>query len=207
MSTQHLETERKYDGSALPQRLDQVPGVATAQSTEPQDLDAVYYDSRDLRLLGRGITVRRRTGGSDAGWHLKLPRGDDVRQEVRLPLEASGPGEVPTEFSQLVTAFTRGATLAPVAHLRTRRAQLLLRDERGDTLAQITEDRVAAQVLDAGHLAPTPSDGRPAVPGTDGEARPMDADEGGPAGGTSTEVCGWTEFEVELEHGPPTLLD
>ncbi|WP_344641228.1 hypothetical protein, partial [Kitasatospora cystarginea] len=32
-------------------------------------------------------------------------------------------------------------------------------------------------------------------------------DEGGPAGGTSTEVCGWTEFEVELEHGPPTLLD
>ncbi|MFJ8623661.1 CHAD domain-containing protein [Kitasatospora sp. NPDC093550] len=207
MSTQHEETERKYDGPALPRRLDRVPGVATVRSTEPQDLDAVYYDSRDLRLLGRRITVRRRTGGSDAGWHLKLPRGGDVRQEVRLPSEAGGPGEVPTEFSHLVTAFTRGAALVPVAHLRTRRAQLLLCDERGETLAQITEDRVAAQVLDAGHLAPTPPDGRAAGPEADGEARLMDADEAGPAGGTSTEVCGWTEFEVELKHGSPALLD
>ncbi|WP_242418751.1 CYTH domain-containing protein, partial [Frankia sp. CpI1-P] len=36
-------------------------------------LDAVYYDSDDLRLARNQITLRRRTGGHDAGWHLKLP--------------------------------------------------------------------------------------------------------------------------------------
>ncbi|MEU9048434.1 MULTISPECIES: CYTH and CHAD domain-containing protein [unclassified Kitasatospora] len=208
MGTQQVETERKYDGAALPQQLDQVPGIAAAQSTEPQSLDAVYYDTPDLRLLRRHITLRRRTGGNDAGWHLKLPRADDVREEVRLPVETGGPDDVPTELSQLVAAFTRGSALAPVAHLRTHRSRLLLRNDRGDTLAQITEDRVAAQVLHADHTAPAPSGARPAVPGPGVEGRPRaDTDGAGPSGGTSTEVCGWTEFEVELENGTPALLD
>ncbi|WP_030238982.1 CYTH and CHAD domain-containing protein [Streptomyces sp. NRRL S-350] len=202
MGTQHAETERKYDGAALPERLDRVPGVATAQRAESEDLDAVYYDTPDLRLLRRRITLRRRTGGNDAGWHLKLPRTDDVRQEVRLPVEAGGPGDVPAELAQLVAAFTRGGALAPVAHLRTHRSQLVLRDDRGDALARITEDRVAAHVLDADRVAPAPSDARPAADGRAG-----DDGEGGPPGGTTTEVRGWTEFEVELEHGTPALLD
>jgi hypothetical protein len=35
-------------------------------------LEAVYYDAPDLRQLFEGVTLRRRTGGEDAGWHLKL---------------------------------------------------------------------------------------------------------------------------------------
>ncbi|MFH8386720.1 CHAD domain-containing protein [Kitasatospora sp. NPDC018058] len=206
MSKHHVETERKYDGTTLPERLDRVPGVATAQNAEPQDLDAIYYDTQDLRLLRRHITLRRRTGGSDAGWHLKLPRGDDVRQEMRLPLAAGGPNDVPAELAGLVTAFARGTNLAPVAHLHTRRAQLLLRDDRGDTLAQITEDRVAAQILDAKRVPVAPPGDQAALAVNDTAG---DRSEGaaGPAGGTSTEVSGWTEFEVELEHGTPTLLN
>ena len=38
-------------------------------------LEAVYYDTPNLRLLAEGVTLRRRTGGEDAGWHLKLPVG------------------------------------------------------------------------------------------------------------------------------------
>ncbi|MFD0279360.1 CHAD domain-containing protein [Kitasatospora sp. NPDC127111] len=206
MGTQHVETERKYDGNALPERLDRVRGVAVAQRARPQDLDAVYYDTQDLRLLRRRITLRRRTGGDDAGWHLKLPRADDARLEVRRPLAAGGPNDVPAELAVLVAAVTRGAALRPVAHLRTHRARRLLRDDRGETLARITEDRVTAQVLDAGRVAVAPADGRvaDAEAGAPGE-RP--AGEPGPAGGTSTEVLGWTEFEVELEHGTPALLD
>ncbi|MGW4895609.1 CYTH and CHAD domain-containing protein [Kitasatospora sp. NPDC004240] len=196
MGTEHVETERKYDGDALPKRLDRVRGVAAAPRAEPQDLDAVYYDTQDLRLLRRRITLRRRTGGGDAGWHLKLPQAEDVRGEVRLPLAAGGPHDVPDELAVRVAAFTRGAALTPVAHLRTHRARRLLRDERGETLAQITEDRVAAQVLDAGRL-----DGaRPAKRGG-----PVKRDR--PVDGSGTEIRGWTEFEVELEQGTPALLD
>ena len=49
-------------------------------------LSAVYYDTADLRLLRSRLTLRRRRGGNDAGWHLKLPAGADSRDEVRLPL-------------------------------------------------------------------------------------------------------------------------
>lgn len=179
MARKHVETERKYEGTALPSSLDSVPGVATAQWVDQQDLDAVYYDSPDLRLLRRRITLRRRTGGDDAGWHLKLPLADDARAEIQLPLAAGSKRRVPAELTARVAAFTRDATLLPVAHLRTHRARRLLQDEEGATLAEVTEDRVAAQLLDPGQAS----------------------------SGTSTEISGWTEFEVELADGTPKLLD
>ena len=54
--------------------------------TAESDLSATYYDTADLRLLRSRMTLRRRRGGSDAGWHLKLPAGADSRDEVRHPL-------------------------------------------------------------------------------------------------------------------------
>jgi hypothetical protein len=36
----------------------------------------------DLRLIRAGITLWRRRGGDDAGWHLKLPLGADTRREM-----------------------------------------------------------------------------------------------------------------------------
>ncbi|MFJ3788383.1 CHAD domain-containing protein [Kitasatospora sp. NPDC090091] len=196
MGTNHTETERKYDGGPLPRRLGELPGVAAAEPVEPQDLDAVYYDTADLRLLHRRVTLRRRSGGTDSGWHLKLPLDGDSRQERQLPLDAAGAGEAPQEFAVRVKAFTRGAALVPVAHLRTRRTGVELKDEEGVVLARVVEDRVTAQVLDAERLT-APGDGERSaarsVSGTDG--------------GTSTEVGGWTEVEVELEAGTPDLLD
>ncbi|MFE6871372.1 CHAD domain-containing protein [Kitasatospora sp. NPDC057692] len=179
MTTTHVETERKYDGAGLPERLDRAPGVSAVEHAGRQDLDAVYYDTPGLCLLRRRITLRRRSGGGDAGWHLKLPVDRDTRREVALPLEAAGPDAVPAEFTALVAAYTRGAGIGPVAHLRTHRAPTVLRDGRGRALAQITEDRVTVQVL-AGD---------------------------GPGGGTRAEISGWTEFEVELDRGSATLLD
>ncbi|MEU8925236.1 CYTH and CHAD domain-containing protein [Kitasatospora sp. NPDC048545] len=196
MDTHQVEAERKYGGAALPPKLDRVEGVRTARPAAPQELDAVYYDTPDLRLLHRHITLRRRTGGDDAGWHLKLPRTEDERQEVRLPVGTGGPRDVPAELAERVAAFTRGTALSPVAHLRTHRSRLRLCDGGGNTLAEVTEDRVAAQVLDADRAGPVPASTRPTGPGgTD------------PSAGTSTDVRTWTEFEVELDHGTPALLD
>jgi len=66
----------------------------------------------DLRLTRSGLTLRRRRGGSDDGWHLKLPAGADSRDEVRLP---SGRSRKPPEpLVALTRAAHRGARLEPV---------------------------------------------------------------------------------------------
>jgi hypothetical protein len=94
------ETETKYDapaGAGLP-RLDGLPQVAGVARPDEEDLEAEYYDTDDLRLIGAGITLRWRRGGDDAGWHLKLPAGAGTRREIRLPPGGDGrpvPGDWP----------------------------------------------------------------------------------------------------------------
>jgi CHAD domain-containing protein len=148
MSVSVNETEAKYEAdpdTVLPP-LGDLPQVARTTSPPGQVLDAVYYDTTDLRLLRAGITLRRRTGGEDAGWHLKLPVGGRTREEVRLPLDgARAPDEVPRELADLVRARTRGAALAPVATVSTRRQIVNLLDAAGRVLAEVADDRVSAQ--------------------------------------------------------------
>ena len=80
------ETERKYevtDGVELPGWAG-LAGVQSLVGPEEQTLEAVYYDTEDLRLARAGVTLRRRRGGDDPGWHLKLPAGGDSHDEVRV---------------------------------------------------------------------------------------------------------------------------
>jgi CHAD domain-containing protein len=149
MSTSVQETERKYEapaGSDLPP-LDGLPGVAAEAGPEQIDLEAVYYDTADLRLAREGITLRRRTGGDDAGWHLKLPVGEDTREEIRLPLGRNGK-RPPKELADLVQVYTRGAELVPVARIRTHRKRWQLVDDHGDLMVEVVDDLVSAQVVD-----------------------------------------------------------
>lgn len=113
-------------------------------------MDAVYYDTADLRPIRADITLRRRTGGEDAGWHLKLPAGADTRDEIRLPLAGSGgeAGAIPAELADLVRARTRGAALAPVVHIQTVRRVLRLTDGADRILAEIATDHVSAKPAD-----------------------------------------------------------
>jgi CHAD domain-containing protein len=147
MTTTATETERKYEappGTTTP-RLASLPGVAGTAGPEEQMLEAEYFDTDDLRLVRNGITLRRRRGGSDPGWHLKLPAGRDTRREIRAPLGRAR--QVPRQLSELVRAYTRGKTLRPVARISTRRQQLTLLDETGDSLAQVAADDISAQSL------------------------------------------------------------
>src|SRR5262249_58434349 len=83
-----IETERKYDaeaGFALPD-LAGLDGVAAVTGPQTYRLRAIYFDTTDLRLAAAKITLRRRTGGTDAGWHLKLPAGAHSRRELHAPL-------------------------------------------------------------------------------------------------------------------------
>ena len=75
MVTDTREIEMKYEAgpeTVLPP-LEDLPRVASEAAPDEVKLEAEYYDTADLRLLRAGVTLRRRRGGKDAGWHLKLP--------------------------------------------------------------------------------------------------------------------------------------
>src|SRR3954447_12170520 len=94
------EIERKYeadDDTQLPD-LAGIDRVATVVEQGVETLDALYYDTAGRHLAADGVTLRRRTGGKDAGWHLKLPVAPGVRDEVRAPLS----GALPAELTALV---------------------------------------------------------------------------------------------------------
>ncbi|SBW18905.1 CHAD domain-containing protein [Candidatus Protofrankia californiensis] len=88
------EVERKFavDPAFVLPALGQLPGVTAVSEPERVTLEAVYYDSDDLRLAQNRITLRRRTGGHDEGWHLKLPLRAGEREEIQRPLDAAPTG-------------------------------------------------------------------------------------------------------------------
>ncbi|MGW0043516.1 CYTH and CHAD domain-containing protein [Rhodococcus sp. NPDC003348] len=145
------ETERKYDAAPdqeLPP-LSDLPGIAGRPMVEVQQLSAQYFDTSDYRLLRNGITLRKRTGGDDAGWHLKIPAGDnDTRTETRLPLSAGD--TPPRQLTALVHGITHAHALAPIARLDTRRRRNRLLDAAGAPQADIVEDTVTAVLPDTG---------------------------------------------------------
>jgi CHAD domain-containing protein len=148
------ETERKYE-SARPLDPDLVAELAAAAGCVPPAapaelaLSAVYYDTADLRLIRSKLTLRRRRGGGDAGWHLKLPAGSDSRDEVRVPLGRHR--RPPAALVALSRAAHRDAALAPVVELDTDRREWTLADADGHAVATVTDDRVTARTLQGGN--------------------------------------------------------
>ncbi len=109
----------------------------------------MYFDTPDLALARAGVTLRRRKGGSDPGWHLKLPVGTDSRDELRVPLGRAR-RTPPSELTALTLVHTRGAAVSPVLRLRTQRRRWLITDGDGRALAELAEDRVTAQTMGRG---------------------------------------------------------
>ncbi|MEU3979136.1 CYTH and CHAD domain-containing protein [Streptomyces sp. NPDC026672] len=155
MAQSKRETERKYAAPAA----DDIPwlpdmahvGPATSLADRGiQELDAVYYDTDDLRLTRTHASLRRRTGGTDAGWHLKLPLPGDSREEIQAPPTSA---DVPGELRELALSRTRGAPLRPVVRIRSTRSLRHLLDAEGDVLAELSMDAVRADSLldDGGH--------------------------------------------------------
>ncbi|MFD8969321.1 CHAD domain-containing protein [Streptomyces sp. NPDC059568] len=123
--------------------LARAKGVDAVRAGGVVELDAVYYDTADLRLAADSLTLRRRTGGDDAGWHLKLPVSPGVRDEIRAPLADT----VPEELTALLRSRIRDARLIPVVRLRTSRDISRLLGGDGAPLAEVSVDTVRAQRL------------------------------------------------------------
>ncbi|RMI86614.1 metal-binding protein [Streptomyces sp. ZS0098] len=144
MADTKREIERKYesDDAALPD-LTRVPGVASVRGRGVTHLDATYHDTADQRLAASSITLRRRTGGADAGWHLKFPVAPGVRDEIRAPLSDT----LPDELAALVRSRVRDRELRPVVRLRSDRDVRHLLDDQDRLLAEVSVDTVHAERL------------------------------------------------------------
>jgi hypothetical protein len=183
--SEHLEIEQKFDVDAEFERppFDAIAGV-TAAAPAQHHLAATYFDTADGRLAASKITLRRRTGGADEGWHLKLPAGAGARREVHAPL-GTAEREVPGELAARVAEVTGGQPLAPIAILETERTVVTLHSADGRVVAEVADDRVTARRL--------PHDGD-AADGRDAG--------GGDAGG---QALRWREVEVEVPVADPAL--
>ncbi|AJF65184.1 CYTH and CHAD domain-containing protein [Streptomyces vietnamensis] len=148
MAETKREIERKYEATGdtgLPD-LTRVPGVSSVVDDGVMELDAVYHDTPDLRLAADGVTLRRRTGGSDAGWHIKFPVAAGIRDEIRAPLSDT----LPDELAGLLRSRVRDAEIVPAVHLRSSRDVRHLLDADGTLLAELSVDTVHAERLPGG---------------------------------------------------------
>ena len=150
MAREHVEIERKFDveeAFTLPD-LSGVLGVASVADPVEHTLEAAYHDTADLRLARAKVTLRRRTGGTDAGWHVKLPASARARRELHSPL-GRATRSVPKAVLEPLLGIVRRAPVLPVATLATRRLVTDLRAEDGRVLAEIADDRVTGTALPA----------------------------------------------------------
>ena len=145
-TSRHTEVERKFDvvESTVPPSFEGLSSVARVERSPSQQLEAVYFDTPDHDLAAHYMTLRRRTGGTDAGWHLKLPAGPDARTEVRTPLDDGVGGAVPDALKDVVLAIVRDRPLGPVARISTDRTIDVLYDPAGTALAEFCDDKVTA---------------------------------------------------------------
>jgi CHAD domain-containing protein len=118
--------------------------VTEVRAERRRNLVAVYYDTDDFRLSRSQITLRRRTGGPDSGWHLKLPSegsNGDGTTEIAMPLRAGRHGQVPTALADLVVAVTGTGPLVPLARQETTRVPLTVIAD-GDKAVELVDDTV-----------------------------------------------------------------
>jgi CHAD domain-containing protein len=146
-NSRYLEVERKFEvfESTVSPSFDGLASIAGVQRSPTQQLEAVYFDTPAHDLAARHITLRRRTGGTDAGWHLKLPAGPDARTEVRRPLGDDDGDAVPEELLDVVLAIVRDRPVGPIARIATNRTVDVLRGADGAAVAEFCDDDVVAR--------------------------------------------------------------
>lgn len=128
--------------------LQDLPGT-TLVGPHTVQLCATYYDTAELTLLRWGITLRRREGGADSGWHMKLPVTDDqdgAREELHLPLTEGAPGDVPPEFIAMMAPLLRHGNIEYLADVNTTRTTYTFADRHAKPLVEVADDQVIVEV-------------------------------------------------------------
>ncbi|WP_143965500.1 CYTH and CHAD domain-containing protein [Gordonia zhaorongruii] len=146
-----LEIELKFDveaGLPAPDLTDLVPDGVVGKPTTYL-LEATYYDTADTALAANRITLRRRTGGTDGGWHLKRPSTvESARRELAIGFDDAPEDDgLPSYLRDQVVAVARHGELNPVATITTDRTVTAIFDADGHEVAVFCEDLVSAESL------------------------------------------------------------
>jgi CHAD domain-containing protein len=146
----HAESEVKLSAAPAYQLPDlHELGLGTVQ-LPTQTLSTSYFDTQDLRLWRRRITLRHRVGegGQEGVWTLKL-QGENGDNEVnRTELSWSGGSDaIPAEARRLVVGIVRQHTLKRIVSLESTRQRVLVRTA-GAPVGEIDDDTVT--VTDGG---------------------------------------------------------
>jgi CHAD domain-containing protein len=101
-------------------------------------LDNTYFDTPGAALRLFGITLRRRVGGSETGWQLKVPSGT-ARTELQSGSRAK---TLPRALAKAVEGLLAGGSLDPVARIVTTRTAYRLLNADGELVLEIADDQV-----------------------------------------------------------------
>ena len=137
-----LERELKFEADrdvALPD-LTALANGGRVVALPTVRLEAVYYDTPDLRLARWDATLRHRTG-DEPPWTVKVPAADDG-PELRTRHEVSFESE--KDATAVVFGVARGAALSPVARLVTQRVRFRIVGADDAVLAEVDDDDVVA---------------------------------------------------------------
>ena len=146
--TSALEIEAKFavDSSAELPDLTTLPEIGSVAREEHHELSAIYFDTPDLRLTRAKMTLRRRTGGNDSGWHIKTPTAAG-RQELHAPLDDAADGNyiVPAELLAEIRSLVRNLPLKPIAQVDNKRTEITYADPEGNPVVEFCDDHVTAK--------------------------------------------------------------
>jgi CHAD domain-containing protein len=116
-------------------------GGAVDASTD--ELHATYFDTPQATLQRLGVTLRRRTGGADAGWHLKVSDGP-ARTEFQSRDKGS---RLPAALNRRIAGVLAGEELAEIATITTTRQATRLRDQHSALVVEVADDQVTGATI------------------------------------------------------------
>ena len=134
------EREDKYEVDTdwvLPQLADLLPDGGRLDH-EVRKLDNTYFDTPGAGLRVFGVTLRRRVGGSETGWQLKVPSGT-ARTELQSGSRAK---TLPAALTKGVAGLVAGEGLDPIATILTTRTAYRLLNADGELILEIADDQV-----------------------------------------------------------------
>jgi CHAD domain-containing protein len=149
MEVRSLRRYREHEITFKVKQSWRMPDLSTLQpeggalDASTDELQATYFDTPQATLQRLGITLRRRTGGADAGWHLKLTDGP-ARTEFQ---SRSRGARLPDALSRRLAGVLAGQELTEVATIATTRQASRLRDQNSAVVVEVADDQVSGATL------------------------------------------------------------
>jgi CHAD domain-containing protein len=107
---------------------------------EVRTLDNSYFDTPGAGLRLFGVTLRRRVGGSETGWQLKVPN-ETARTELQ---SGSRRKTVPPVLAKAVAGLRAGERLDLFATVKSIRTAYRVLNSDGELVLEIADDQVEA---------------------------------------------------------------